>query len=131
MQNPAWMVEEISEGLAKLVALRLDQQPPEDTITATLAVWVEAICAGRVWSFERDAVRFRRAFLNLECTRTKWPAPRDFLEALPSRVSRVERSCALTSDTSIRTGKIELAKIAALLGLPPKQETVEQSHAAG
>jgi hypothetical protein len=109
-------VAEISGGLAKLLALRLAQQPPEDAITKTLAVWVETICTGRVWSFERDAPRFRTAFQRLQEHRTTWPAPRDFLEALPRQITRVERSRLIGSDASFRTGQAHIRQIMSMFG---------------
>lgn len=114
MQQEDWITNEISHGLAKLLALRLDRHPPEDSVQATLAVWVETVCAGRVWSFERDAARFRKAFLALQRSRTAWPSPRDFLEALPSQPERFERSRALASDASIKAGQAALAAIGAM-----------------
>jgi hypothetical protein len=45
--------------------------------------WAEAITAGRAWGQERDAPRIREAFVTLARTRRQWPAPADFLDAMP------------------------------------------------
>lgn len=47
--------------------------------------WVEMISDGREFVEHVDAPRFRKAFVTLGKTRTSWPAPADFLTALPER----------------------------------------------
>lgn len=47
--------------------------------------WVEAITTKREFDEGLDASRFRKAFVTLASTRTSWPAPADFLTALPER----------------------------------------------
>lgn len=54
-------------------------------IPGTVQAWAEAITDGRSFDEELDAGRFRRAFVALARTRTSWPAPHDFLTALPER----------------------------------------------
>lgn len=48
-------------------------------------MWAEALTDGRVWDEELDGPRFRKAFVKLSHIRRTWPAPADFLEALPPR----------------------------------------------
>lgn len=48
-------------------------------------MWVAALTKNRVWEQQPDAPRFRAAFVSLAQTRRQWPAPADFLEALPPR----------------------------------------------
>lgn len=48
-------------------------------------MWVAALTDGRVWDQELDAPRFRKAFVKLSQIRRTWPAPADFMEALPPR----------------------------------------------
>lgn len=45
--------------------------------------WHEAITFGRAWDQDRDTQRIREAFVTLARTRRQWPAPADFLEAVP------------------------------------------------
>jgi len=52
-------------------------------LTGTAQAWVEAITDGRSWDRQRDAGRVRTAFLTLARTIRRWPAPVEFLEALP------------------------------------------------
>lgn len=46
--------------------------------------WVEALNCNRVWDQDRDAPRFREAFRTLAANSTRWPAPVDFVAALPA-----------------------------------------------
>lgn len=46
-------------------------------------MWVESLSAGMKWDRERDTPRIRQAFVTLANTRTTWPAPFHFREALP------------------------------------------------
>lgn len=71
----------MSIGLQKLICLRLKGQPGDDLIEGTLLGWREAI--GNHWNRETDAPRFREAFRTLMRTQSSWPAPADFLVALP------------------------------------------------
>ena len=45
--------------------------------------WHEALTARRQWDRDRDAPRVRQAFVTLAATRRQWPAPADFLDAMP------------------------------------------------
>ena len=46
---------------------------------------MEALTFNREFDEVLDGSRFRKAFVTLAATRTTWPAPRDFLDALPPR----------------------------------------------
>lgn len=62
----------------------MDRQPANELITGTIQAWVEVITDGREFDQELDAPRFQKAFRTLAgCSR--WPLPKDFLEALPDR----------------------------------------------
>jgi hypothetical protein len=45
---------------------------------------MEAITERRLWDQDRDTARIRQAFVLLARTRRMWPAPVDFLDALPT-----------------------------------------------
>jgi hypothetical protein len=80
-----WILSEIMDGLSKLLCLGLDRTPASDMIEGTAMMWVESLSDGRVWDQQLDAPRFRKAFVILARTRTSWPAPVHFLEAIPPR----------------------------------------------
>jgi hypothetical protein len=52
-------------------------------LPGTAQIWIEALTHGRSWDEGRDASRIRGAFLTLANTRTVWPGPVHFLQALP------------------------------------------------
>lgn len=81
-----WLKDEILIGLAKMLSLRLDGSPPDDAVKAAASTWIEAITDGMAWNQERDTSRIRKAFVTLERTRERWPAPTHFLAALPAPV---------------------------------------------
>lgn len=80
----AWLEQAVAVGLAKLAALQLPGTPIDaPSAAACRAVWVEAITDGRRWVRERDVPRIEAAFLTLAKTAERWPAPAQFLRALP------------------------------------------------
>ena len=81
---PHWLEVVVIEGLQMLLTLRLRNAPAHDTITAVLDVWLLAIMnRNPVWDEERDAPRFRTAFLRLAGTLEAWPAPAQLYRELP------------------------------------------------
>jgi hypothetical protein len=83
-----WLLDLIAEGMQKLFCLGLERTPAAEVIPGTAQAWHEALTAGRKWSEARDTARIRAAFVTLAATRETWPAPRQFLDALP----RVEQT---------------------------------------
>lgn len=80
-----WINDAIMDGLSRLLCLGLDRTPASDLIEGTAAMWAEALTEGRVWDEQLDGPRFHKAFVKLSQIRRTWPAPADFLEALPPR----------------------------------------------
>lgn len=114
---PDWITREISSGLQKLILLSLDRSPPLDVLSGgTLPAWAEAISKGRAFNEQRDTPRFKTAFLTLQVRCTRWPAPRDFIDALP-RLEGEPRNKRVDSDSSRRAGMQAIREIAKLLGL--------------
>lgn len=81
----AWIKQEISEGLMRLMCLGLERTPAAEVIQLTAAVWLEAITEGREFDQQLDAPRFRRAFAVLCRDCRQWPLPSSLLEAMPPR----------------------------------------------
>lgn len=82
----AWFERAIATGLARLAALQLPGTPPDAaTASACRSVWVEALWEGRVWAQPLDERRIAEAFSELTRRVRRWPAPAEFLDALPSR----------------------------------------------
>lgn len=79
-----WLTTEILTGFQKLLCLSLERTPAGEVVPGTVAAWVEALTAGRLWDEGRDTPRIRAAFLNLMRNAKHWPSPADFREALPA-----------------------------------------------
>lgn len=104
-----------------MLTLGWEGQPSADVIAGTLVVWMEAICANRVFDEVQDAPRFRQAFITLIQRETRWPSPSKFLEALPSNVVTFQRPSRLESEKRRKAGLENLAEIAKILRIqPPK-----------
>jgi hypothetical protein len=61
----------------------LDRTPASEVIPGTVEAWLEAVSVRRAWDQDRDTARIREAFVTLARTRRQWPAPVDFIEAMP------------------------------------------------
>ena len=70
-------------GVMGLSLLSLDRSPAADQLEAAAEVWVLALQQGRDWSEARDAGRIRAGFMRLAAECTRWPAPRQLLDAMP------------------------------------------------
>jgi hypothetical protein len=88
----------------------LDRTPASDLIEGTILAWAEAITAGRAWDQERDAPRIREAFVTLARTRRQWPAPADFLEAVPRVRVELKALPRSPSDPAKAAAAIEAAR---------------------
>lgn len=79
-----WLKTELLTGFQKLLCLNLDRTPAAEIIPGTVEAWCEALTDSRLWDQDRDTARIRQAFLTMAKTRRTWPAPVDFLEAMPA-----------------------------------------------
>lgn len=99
--------------MQKLLCLGLERQPAAETIVGTLAAWREILTHRKVYEEGRDAQRFRDAFVALGGRCKSWPAPADFLEALP-KIDTSGPKLAHVANEETRLANI--ARINALLG---------------
>lgn len=81
-----WLQAEIVEGIQKLMALRLRNTPPSDTLKATAVVWFDVFNSRPItWDQELDTKRIKKGFTELCAYSDSWPSPNDFFRVLPSR----------------------------------------------
>jgi len=81
-----WLQAEIVEGIQKLMALRLRNTPPSDTLKATAVVWFDVFNSRPItWDQELDTKRIKKGFTELCAYSDSWPSPSDFFKVLPSR----------------------------------------------
>lgn len=87
----AWFERAIAVGLSRLAALQLPGTPPDAaTAAACRSVWVDALWPGRMWVQALDEARIAEAFGLLALRVRRWPAPAEFLEALPARPEAIK-----------------------------------------
>lgn len=104
MAAPDWFHQTITEGVQALIVLSLPNQPPADTISYTLNVWVRALWGAKAWT-EADRDRIAAAFVTLTRSADRWPAPKHLLAALPARLRQKELP-APTPPLSVRIGRV-------------------------
>lgn len=80
-------------------------------------MWVQALTKNRVWEQEPDAPRFREAFVILAQTRRQWPAPADFMEAIPPRTQLALTKQPITSAPDDPKVKAMMQRIGNMLGM--------------
>lgn len=83
---PAWLLELVKARMERLVILGLDGRPLGRAMGEVVRMWAQIIAA-RLPQADPvlDAPRIHAAFDVLEATCERWPAPKQFLDALPAR----------------------------------------------
>ncbi|OLO06858.1 hypothetical protein BTW08_15290 [Salinicola sp. MH3R3-1] len=119
MSQPAqWFRDEIAQGLARLVVLRLQNAPWEDDIAYTQQAWVDTLWAKPIgWDAELDTRRVRTAFQRLAGNATRWPAPRMLIEAMPDRPQRPRLGRPQMSESQRRENRDRLQRLMAETGI--------------
>jgi len=94
----------------------LERQPAAEVIPGTVATWFETLTHGRKFDRERDAWRFRAAFIALAGRQRTWPVPRDLIDALPPirEPQAIDVSRRLTSADADKVAQGEMEKIGKL-----------------
>lgn len=84
MKSHDWLQAEILAGMQRLLCLSLDHTPAAEMIDGAARAWLQSVLGVRDWDYLHDSGAVREAFLRIQRTRTRWPAPADFLAALPT-----------------------------------------------
>lgn len=114
--------------MQKLLPLSLESTPAAEVMAGTALAWHEVFVHGRNFEASRDRPRFREAFRTLAARQRRWPAPVDFLEALPRiEAPRVVES-RIDSDASRTIGARHIGDIAAMLKIRPVKPHTEADH---
>ena len=87
-------------------------------------MWAKTITHGRKYEEDRDAPRFRDAFLIIANRHRRWPAPVDFLEAMP-RTEPAPRVPLIENDKAREVGMRHIADLAARLKIEPVKPHTE------
>ena len=112
-------------GFQILMTLGLDRQPAADVLVdGTVPTWLNTLTHGRKFDEARDIQRIRDAFVILAGRCRAWPAPIDFLEALP-RIESDFVQQRIESDASREVGMRHIADLAARLRIEPAKPYME------
>lgn len=119
MSQPAqWFRDEIAQGLARLVVLRLQNAPWEDDIAYTQQAWVDTLWAKPIgWDADLDTRRLRTAFQRLAGSVNRWPAPRQLIEAMPERLQRPRLGKPTMSESQRLKNRDRLQRLMAETGI--------------
>jgi len=83
---PAWLLELVKARMERLVILGLEGRPLGRSMGEVVRMWAQIIAHRLPNADPRlDAPRIHAAFDVLEAACERWPAPKQFLDALPAR----------------------------------------------
>lgn len=101
-----------------MLTLSLDRTPAAELLGETAITWADALWAGRAWHDSDDA-RIAEAFRRLSGAQRQWPAPADFLAALPPRTPSSLRSLPARTPTAAECDAVlrRLEKMAREVGI--------------
>ena len=80
---PQWLENIVIEGIQRMLILRLQSAPANDTINPLVDVWLEIFTDGRHWDEGRDTPRLHEAFRTVLREEVAWPSPAQVLKAMP------------------------------------------------
>ncbi|MAP35689.1 MAG: hypothetical protein CME75_07955 [Halomonas sp.] len=117
-QVEQWFRDAVTDGVMRLLSLRLPSAPWEDESEYTTKMWIEALWAAPIgWDEEQDAHRLRYAFNRLGGQAERWPAPRQLLSLLPDRPQRARLPKPPMSEAKRKANRERLRSMIAELGL--------------
>ena len=112
-------------GFQILMTLGLDRQPAAEVLVdGTIPTWLNTLMHGRRFDEARDIQRIRDAFVILAGRCRAWPAPIDFIEALP-QIESAPMPQRIASDASREVGMRHIAELAAKLRIDPVKPHTE------
>lgn len=118
--NPVdqWFRNEVTDGVMRLLVLRLPSAPWEDEAEYTTKTWVEVLWAAPIgWDEQQDARRLRYAFNRLAAQSERWPAPRQLLSVLPERPPRARLPKPPMSEAKRQANRARLRELMAEVGI--------------
>jgi hypothetical protein len=105
--------------MQKLLPLSLESTPAAEVLPGTALAWHEVLVHGRQWEPERDRTRMRDAFRTLAGRHRRWPAPIDFLDALPRIETPKDHTPRIGSGVIHASAMKHISDIAAKLRIEP------------
>src|SRR5690349_920826 len=95
-----WLDKEIVRGIQALFLLNLQFTPSADAIKATGRIWIGTLRSlPHTWVEDRDKPRIQAAFRTIAATCDRWPAPKNFIDALPPLEPQLKLTAPATRHT--------------------------------
>lgn len=117
-QIAQWFRNEVTDGMMRLLVLRLSGAPWEDEAEYTTQTWIEVLWAAPIgWDAELDTRRLRAAFTRLAGQVDRWPSPRQLLTLLPDRPQRPRLPKPPMSEAKRKENRAKLREMVAELGI--------------
>ena len=116
---PAWLLELVKARMERLVILGLEGRPLGRSMGAVVRMWAQIIAHRLPNADPRlDEPRIHAAFDVLEATSERWPAPKQFLDALPERPQPQPLPPPELNEEQRAKFKALLAELAAKMRMP-------------
>ena len=123
MTVPRWLGEIVKYHMERLRLLNLDASPPGVAMGEVTRIWAETIAGSGVFDEALDAPRFHSAFMTLQRTMDRWPAPKHLLEALPARPEPLKLAPPPATEADRERARVVLAGIAKKLRMPHSESS--------
>ena len=122
-QITQWFRNEVTDGVMRLLVLRLTGAPWEDEAEYTTQTWIEVLWAAPIgWDAELDTRRLRAAFTRLAGQVDRWPAPRQLLTLMPERPPRARLPKPPMSEAQAARNRQRLAEMMQELGVGSRRK---------
>ncbi len=123
VKGPRWLGEIVKYHMERLRLLNLDASPPGVAMGEVTRIWAETIAASGEFDEEEDSPRFHAAFLTLQRTLERWPAPKHLLEALPARPEPRKLPAPPATEADRERARVMLASITKKLRMPQHESS--------
>ena len=123
MKVPRWLGEIVKYHMERLRLLNMDASPPGVAMSEVTRIWAETIAVSGVYDEELDAPRFHSAFMTLQRTLERWPAPKRLLEALPARPEPLKLPPPPATEADRERARVMLASITKKLRMPQHESS--------
>ena len=117
METPAWLAEEILDGITRLYLLRLKGGPAANLVQKMAEEWEASLMRNLSQPIrEIDAPRIREGFDRMIDKVESWPAPATLHKMMPPRPARASLPAPPINEEGMERGRAFLKEISAKIG---------------
>ncbi|GAA5784665.1 hypothetical protein [Chitiniphilus shinanonensis] len=121
---PDWLANDVLSFLQRAFTLRLPGSPPQDSLQATAATWIESMEIGARsihggslhWDRAADQVRIAQAMKDLLREAERWPVPAQLIKRLGARDSPPALPAPPLSEEQMARNRARIQDLLALVG---------------